>query len=115
MTARQSGRTTRMLQEAKELAQAGRAVYVICANRSHVLALTADRGAELDALGVKFETVESVSIDWNTLRMLGAHPNCAVLIDHHAIERKFSAVLEMLHRYDASGCSGANNQNQGGK
>jgi hypothetical protein len=33
-----------------------------------------------------------------TLR--GAHPNCIVLVDHFAIERRYAAVLEMMHRYD---------------
>jgi len=34
------------------------------------------------------------------MRLIGAHPNCVVLVDHHAIEDRFARVLEMLHAYD---------------
>lgn len=52
-------------------------------------------------LGIKFETPHSPgNFDWERMRLIGAHPNCVVLVDHHAIEDRFSRVLAMLHAYD---------------
>lgn len=36
------------------------------------------------------------------MTVLAMHPNCVVLVDHFAIEMRFQAMLEMLHRYDFS-------------
>lgn len=59
-------------------------------------------GEEFKALGIKFETVNSLEgFDWFTMRIQGMHPNCLVLADHYTIESRFAPVLEMLHRYDA--------------
>lgn len=38
--------------------------------------------------------------NWDLLGFPGAHQSCVMLVDHYAIERRFSKVLEMLHRYD---------------
>lgn len=101
---RKTGRTTRMLEEAKRLAESGRAVYVIAANDSHARQLERQAGNEYLRLGVKFESPASVgNFDWKELRLLGAHSNCVVLVDHHAIESHFARMLEMLHRFDLAG------------
>lgn len=102
MSKRGSGRTTRMLSEAKTLVETGRAVYVIAANQQHVeLLKSSDIGKECLELGVKFETPSSPgNFDWREMRLLGAHPSCAVLVDHYTIECHFAKVLEMLHRFD---------------
>lgn len=34
------------------------------------------------------------------MRLIGTHHNCDVLIDHSVIEQRFSAQIEMMHRYD---------------
>lgn len=97
---RQTGRTTRMLAEAVTLAKAGRAVYVVVANEREV-----ERIESLlpDNLGIQVETEYSLgNLDWESLRLVGAHPNCVVLVDHYAIESKFRQALAMLQRYDAS-------------
>lgn len=94
---RQSGRTTRMIAEAKKLADAGRAVYVITSSERYrrELAVVANDDR------IKFETELSVgNLDWFDIKLRRAHPNCVVLIDHYAIEKKLSKLLEMLHRYD---------------
>ena len=99
---RHTGRTTRMLEHAKQLALAGRAVYVIADNERDIRRLEAEcfkTGAS--NLGIKFETPNSPgNFDWEQMRLIGAHPNCVVLVDHHAIEDRFSMVLDMLHAYD---------------
>jgi len=98
---RQTGRTTRMLEEAKALSTQGRAVYVVAANQHHAKQLACSLGKEWNGQ-IKIETEGSLgNLDWETLTLRGAHPNCVVLIDHYAIESRFARVLEMLHRYDA--------------
>lgn len=52
--------------------------------------------------GVKFETPETLgAFVWDLMRAPGAHPNCVFLVDHHAIEDRFSRIVDMLHAYDA--------------
>lgn len=101
MRNRQTGRTTRMLLHAKELAESGKAVYVVAANSLHA--------KQLDEMAKKLGVPQSVKIerngeamplDWRTLRTHGMHDNCEVLVDHFAIESEFDRLLEMLHRYD---------------
>ncbi len=91
-----TGRTTRMVQHAVELAKQGRAVYVVMANDHQAQEFQKIIPTQS---GIKFETHLS-NLDWETMRLLGAHPNCVVLVDHYVIERRFSAMLEMLHAYD---------------
>lgn len=103
---RRTGRTTRMLTRAMELAREGRAVYVMCANHAHAraLAATARFLGVVPADGIKFESPESLpTFDLETMQLGGAHPNCVVLVDHWAIEHKYADMLEELHRYDAAG------------
>ena len=101
-----TGRTTRMLGEAKALARQGRAVYVIAATREHAKMLERIAGEEGQQLGIKFETAGSHgNFDWMTMRLTTAHPNCVVLADHYAIEVHFRAALEMLHRFDGESLS----------
>ena len=98
---RGTGRTTRMLAEAKTLARSGRAVYIIAANRQHAILLERALGNERIELGIKVEPPSSPgNFDWESMRLRGAHPNCVVLADHYAIETHFAKVLEMLHRFD---------------
>lgn len=94
---RHSGRTTRMLQHANQLAKEGRAVYVVV--DPHMVKSIATQGSHS---GVSIETLGSLgeSFDWTTMRVRGMHPNCVVLVDHHVIEQHFSKILEMWTRYD---------------
>lgn len=101
---RRTGRTKRMLACAIELARNGRAVYVVCADQAQARVIAAyARALGVDpAGGIKFETPASLpTFDLETMRMRSAHPNCVVLVDHWAIERRYAAMLEELHRYDA--------------
>lgn len=95
---RNTGRTSRMLEEARRQVRKGRAVYVLCATLSHAQHLANDPDNEF----IKFETSQSLAnFDWSTMIMRGAHPNCLVFVDHWAIESRYRAVLEMLHRWDS--------------
>ncbi len=105
-----TGRTTRMLLDALQLCSGGRAVYVIAANERERIKLN----MQIEALGrgpwerdekafVKVETVQSVgNLNWETITLRGAHPNCVVLVDHYAIETHFSRIFDMLTQYDLS-------------
>lgn len=98
---RRAGRTTRMLADAIEKAKSGRAVYVVCATEDHRRHLQNINGAEALAVGVKFETAETLgNLNWETMTLEGAHPNCLVIADHYAIEARFAKMLDMLHVYD---------------
>lgn len=90
-----------MLEDAIEQARNGRAVYVVAATKAHARMLEDMGGKVAHELGIKFETAQTLgNLDWRTMRVAGAHPNCVVLADHCAIESEFAAMLEMLHRYD---------------
>lgn len=94
-----TGRTTRMLEHAKRLSAERRAVYVIAANEMEVRRLQELIGDGNH--GIKVETPKDLSnLDWHTLTLRRAHPNCVVLVDHYAIESRFAAVFQMLHAYD---------------
>lgn len=97
-----TGRTTRMMGEAKRLARAGRAVYVIAWSGDHAKMLERSLTTEEAELAIKFETAASPgNFEWEpSPRLLGAHPNCVVLVDHAAIERRFAGILRELHRWD---------------
>lgn len=95
---RRTGKTARMLAEAQRLASEGRDVYVIAATRAEVGRLQAKLPEDTS---VKVETPGSPgNFDWHSLRLLGAHRNCDVLVDHHAIEMYWRPLLEMWQRFD---------------
>lgn len=98
----QTGRTTRMVQEAERLAKTGRAVYLVFATPGHAYQELQKFGADKAVnLGVSFEHLGGLNtLDLAQMRLVGAHSNCVVLVDHHAIELRFGPVLEMLHRFD---------------
>lgn len=109
MSHKRTGRTTRMLEEAIRLQQEGRAVYVMVGSGSEKERLEnilyngmgASKSIHVDNVHM------SQTFDWDLMRLNGAHPNCICLVDHAVIERKFSPVLEMLHRYDKNPSEGA--------
>jgi hypothetical protein len=98
---RQTGRTTRMLDEAKKLAKDGRAVYVVADSKQQAYYIRKMAGEDGEKLGIKFESIGGLSnFDWDTMRTRGSHPNCVFLLDHFVIEARFSPIIEALHRYD---------------
>lgn len=106
---RLTGRTTRMLEEAIRLSSAGRAVYVMMHTRTaeaefkHRAAMICEkRGIEVPA--IKYETWESLGgnrgVDLTQQKMLGAHPNCCLFIDHHFYQHHFEHILAGFHQWD---------------
>ena len=100
-TGRRSGRTHKMLQDAFAAAEEGRAVYVVCATMRHATQLRRENQARADALGVKFETRETLGRTFRpeSMALLGAHPNCRLFMDHRAIEREMGAMADQWRRY----------------
>lgn len=97
---KRTGRTTRMLEEAKRLAEAGRAVYVVFYCTGEAAKMQREH-PEFRELGIKFESPASVQpFDWKQMRTRGSHPNCVFLVDHYTIETEFELMLDALHRFD---------------
>lgn len=96
--ARRTGRTTRMLDDAKRLTDDGHAVYIIAANGPQAMEFRRELS---DRPEIKVECRPPEGFNWQTMRVVGAHPNCVFLVDHYAIENKFDTMLKMLHRYDS--------------
>ncbi len=101
---RRTGRTTRLVAQATTLAREGRAVYVVVATKRDITRLLTmlQTAGYSDNGAIKVETWESLfGLDTGAdMHIAGAHPNCAVLVDHFAIESRFGALLEELHRFD---------------
>ncbi len=100
VSARRTGRTSRMLDEAKRLASDGVPVTVIASTQSHANVMR----AQCHGFAIEFLSFGCVlNFDWQEMRFRGDHET-VVLVDHHVIERKFSRILEMLHRFDCKEC-----------
>lgn len=103
-TNERSGRTSRLIEHAKELASKGRAVYVVAHNADHAELLRQKMGTVSlgfkNGSGIRVEPCDSVNFEWSTLSIIGAHPKCAFLVDHYTIEQRFAHVLEMLNQYN---------------
>lgn len=87
-----TGRTMRMIEEAKSLHAEGRAVYVIFLNDTQAKYWEEELK---EYKGLSVETVESIgkdAIDWSTLRVRYSWPNCEFLFDSVIIENK---IMEM--------------------
>lgn len=97
----------RMLQEAFKLSKEGRAVYVVAVSEHDAGRLRREIGALASMQdpagrrhGIKVETFEGLGLGPDLERPKGMHPNCVILVDHHALEQRYAAVLQMLTRFD---------------
>lgn len=103
MNKKQSGRSTRMMQDAAQAVDERRAVYVILAPISrpeNFLRLLGDR-AERYRGRIKFETFGTLpNYDIDTGRLRGAWQNCVVLVDHFAIEHRHYNLIHLYEKYD---------------
>lgn len=98
---RRTGRTTRMIAAAIAAATDGKKVTIMAADQRQREAFLRDNREQFQQLGIKVETTQSVqNIDWAAMRLIGADPDGMLCADHHAIEQRFSKLLEELHRYD---------------
>lgn len=104
-TRRGTGRTTRMLEEARRLADEGKAVYVVAANGEY-----ASRFKEiLNTRSIVVLSMMDGAFSWRDCGVRDAHPGSVVLIDHYAAERRvedLEALLvkprEAAHAFDAT-------------
>ncbi len=96
---RMTGRTTRMVEEAIRLSKEGRAVYILAACKSHAMCLQKWIDEDIPNSGIKCEPLTN-EFNWDMLSVPGAHPNCAFLVDHYAIESKFPGLIGMLTQFN---------------
>lgn len=92
---RATGRTTRLIEEAKRLQQQGKPVVVVVATGQQVNEVRIKTGDT-----VRVVHSQSPEWDWNEMRLYGHPLEIEYLIDHYAIEKKYSKVLQALHRFD---------------
>jgi hypothetical protein len=99
-TKRRTGRTSRMLDAARLVAQKGREVYVIAASLSHADALRRMLGS--DAKGIKVECADGIGakLDWATMKLRGHLVHHVVFVDHYTIESRFAPILGEWMRFD---------------
>lgn len=116
-----TGRTTRMLKEAIDLAGQGRTVFVIATDERHAETmmrmafdmLDNDWAANFTPLTmrymplpnsfIQFGTPERLGFHWDLMRAKVYGPNAIFLVDHHTIESRWPRLLEMWRRWDATG------------
>lgn len=107
--ARQTGRTTRMLNHVLELVLKGHMVYVLCTPetvpnmRRRVAELMAHNQVKKELRKVECVTVGSLgqqNIDWTTQQVRGQHENCRTVIDHQVWETYFGYAINGYHHYD---------------
>lgn len=112
MTERQTGRTTRMLNEAVEQARAGRSVFIVHDSeiesdltRRRLFTEYKDTGILpltccVDVrIGFDYQAM-NCSYDYKERVGLLPSKDYVLFVDHHVLERKFSKVLAMMTRFD---------------
>jgi hypothetical protein len=92
------GRTTRMVQEAKRLADQGKTVFILAASHTHAHVLR----TWITDSRIAVDTVGCGDFDWHTMTLRGMSPDCVVLVDHFAIELYWNKLLTEYHRYDTT-------------
>jgi K+-sensing histidine kinase KdpD len=101
---RQTGRTTRMLEEALRLAREGRHVYVVAVNQHQAHIIRADLAEGRGSITVG--TPRELHLDWSTLEVdvggRGYSEPPIVLVDHYAIEYHLGPAMKMLTRFDTA-------------
>ena len=96
--ARATGRTTRMAEEAKRAAKAGKRVLVLAGNKTQVQRIRHLIGD--DRLGIKVRMFSTCDFDWRRFEYIGMRDDVEILMDHHCIESRFQRLLREYHRYD---------------
>jgi hypothetical protein len=111
MMARNTGRTTRMLEAAIESAEGGEYVCVVGRDQQQAkhlqLQVAGMTGTEPFATKVRvgdgtitFEAVTEKTWNWHLLRHQGMFPTVPVFLDHYALEGQFAHIIEAFHRWD---------------
>lgn len=96
----QSGRTTRMLEKAKEIASTGKKVVVVAANLDHCWWFETYKLPDYRELGIAFVSAPSMPASfWATGKCDLCAKDAVFLVDHYAIEMNLSFALKELHAY----------------
>jgi hypothetical protein len=101
---RQTGRTSRMIDEAICAAKTGKLVYIICDNIDQRKAVEKqiEKFIRSNTLRVRVCEPQHVGeINWETLTITGQSNNTIVFIDHLVIENRLHTALEMLNRWNS--------------
>lgn len=104
--ARRSGRSTRLVRAAIAAIHQGHAVYILCTNKPYMRQLVEQvNRSDMCYLTKepKYETLESIgrdNIDWKNTKIIGAHSNCKLFIDHQVYEELFNHLIDGYHAYD---------------
>ena len=98
---RGSGRTTRMLYEAAEIAGNGQSVFLVFANQQQADDIRRTFLKTWPLLERRVTFGASEIFDWRALRCPFRPADEICLVDHFAIEKAFQAASKMLHRWDA--------------
>lgn len=106
--ARQTGRTSRMIKDAFDLAAIGNTVFVLCSesNIYHIQRLMfeicAERGYPIPG-PFKFHTVKTLglqNIDWHKQCLAGMPFKTELVIDHNVWAEQFGFAINGYHEYD---------------
>lgn len=95
---RRTGRTTRMLEHAKQLASEGSLVHVIV--NDHIVAQRLNHSLQADHPTITVSAVVPHEFRWETLSFAGDGNRTVVLVDHYVIERRFGHLVDMMNAYD---------------
>lgn len=92
-----------MIEDAKRIADSGKKVLVLFSNAQQVSWAKKRFSETCSRKGVSFCALsQTPAFSWATLTASGVDSDTEVLIDHYAIESRFSKALSMLHKYDES-------------
>jgi hypothetical protein len=91
---RGTGRTTRLIEEAKRLQQQGKSVVIVVATVHQVNEVRIKTGNTIPVVHS-----QSSYWDWDEMRLRGQPLDTEYLIDHLAIEMKYTKVLQALYRF----------------
>lgn len=100
---RGTGRTSRMVEAAKDLAKDGKPVVIVV--HSDIFKQDMVRKFDLrcgsDWVGgrVNVVSMHSHDFDWHKFTLHGVQPE-RVFIDHWVIESRYAQIVELLHRFD---------------
>jgi hypothetical protein len=99
---RQTGRTTRMIEEAIRLHKSGQRVAILFSTPGEVSFLKRTRRQDLTGIELYDLEMRDLRIDWNEMQIRYRGDRvCSMLVDHHAIEVEYRSVLTQLRRWDA--------------
>lgn len=97
----QSGRTTRMIEKAKEVAATGKRVIVVAANVEHCEWFKRYRLSDYKGLGISFVPASLMPLHfWITGKFDSLCSGAVFFVDHYAIESMFDFLVKELHAYD---------------